>query len=180
MKPALAAFIPVAELFGRLLLQEIDAQLLRELRHDEVSKALADVGLFLPDLPTAELLDELAAEYCSCFLGPADPVPLIQSVWEGGSYESGPAAAIRQIATQTGIEFDREAARSAPADHLGCILLLWAELVESCSEHAGYLVQHHFAWARRPLQLVARRGGFYGQLCAAVDDLLEHIKALSV
>lgn len=176
---ALGALAPVASLFGRLLVQEVDPPLLHQLRQPEMAAALAEVGITLPeDRPEAQLVEELAVEYCAAFVTPPEPIPLVESLHEQGGYESEKVRALGELAEAAGVEYSREAARGAPRDHLGCILQLWAQVVD-WPEARVYLARQHMHWALPPLRRLACRGGFYAQLANALLDLLAQIDEYS-
>jgi len=162
------------DLIGRLLLKEIDADMLAQLRSGPVCEALAALDLALPDDADVE---GLAAEYCAAFIGPVDHVPLIQSVHVGDGLESPSANAVRRIATAAGLELDRDATRAAPPDHLGVILCLWAALAEPWPEAALHLSREHLAWAREPLSAAQAHDGFYGRLAGSARSVVDVILA---
>ena len=137
----------VARLFGQLLLHELSADDLERLREPEVLEALAAVGVDVPPADTP--LDELAAEFFDTLLRPEHGPP-VQSLWSGGSYEGDSAAMIRKLAEAAALDFNKSAARGAPLDHIGSILLLWAEARERAPEVAERLQEDHLAWSLAP------------------------------
>jgi len=174
------ALAATARLFGRLLVREIDAPLLAELREPELARALAAVGLRLPphssETGDAALLDELAADYFESFVNPESAAPLVQSLHRGGTYEGPPAVGARRLADAAGVTLDREAARGAPADHLGCLLQLWARVAERSPSEAPEIARTYLAWAVLPLRERAEnRRGFYAELAAAAADSIEQM-----
>lgn len=161
---------------GSLLLRELDAGMLRELRECGAASQLEELGLCLPG-PEEESawLDERAADYHDLFLSP-EGAPLVQSLWQEGRYEGRPAARMRTLAGALGLELDREAARGAAPDHLGCILQLWSASQAAHPEVAAALLTDHLDWAANPLRRIQERSGFYGalagltlELCQALD-----------
>ena len=80
----------------------------------------------------------------------------MQSLWRNGQYDGDPAAGVRRIAEAANLELT-ERARGAAPDHLGCVLLLWAELHEARPEFARLLVEHHLPWAELVSATHARR-----------------------
>jgi TorA maturation chaperone TorD len=161
----------VARLFARLLLRELDAATLEHLRSPEVEAALGQLGIVLPESDSLTL-DALAADYFEHFVNPRDRAPLIQSLHEGGSYEGDAARAVREIASAAGVEFDAEAARAVPPDHLGCELLLWDVLAARDPEAAAEFARRHLVWAVAPLRRNPEGSGFYSSLRAALAALL--------
>ncbi len=166
--------IPIATLFGRLLIREVDEELLKELQAPEVSGALSEIGVTVPDDAEA-----LRVEYASNFLVGPEQVPLVQSIWEGGAYQSETIQSLKDLAEETGLEYDRENARAAPLDHLGSILLFWAEVANDSPEARQQLAERHLSWARPALIRLASPEGFYVQVADVVLDLIEQIQQIA-
>lgn len=162
-----------ARLFGRLLLREPDAVSLGELRQPAIRDALAALDVAVPD---DEQLEELSARYFELFLHPDGAQPPIQSLWHDGQYEGDAAASVRELAKAAALE-QAPGARGAPPDHLGCILLLWAELATTRTELADALARHHLAWSDLALQHAARDPGFYGAVSRATLSLVRELRA---
>ena len=121
------ALVALTRWVGETLLRELDGDALAALRAVPVAEALAAHGLELPaEAEEDAWLDERAADFHDLFLSPTG-APLVQSLWQEGRYEGGAAGRVRQLAESLGLSLDAEAARGAAPDHLGCILLLWAE-----------------------------------------------------
>jgi TorA maturation chaperone TorD len=167
-----------ARLFGRLLLRELDEATLAHLRQPEVASALAELGVVVPaGGADSDVIEEMAAEYCACFLVGPGHVPLVQSVWEQGANDQQSGLALSELARSAGLSFDREQARSAPVDHLGCILLLWAKLADDWPEASEYVIRRHLPWAQAPLRRLAQDSGFYGQLSRATLELIDAVRS---
>jgi TorA maturation chaperone TorD len=152
------ALAPAARLLGRLLVRELDAATVAELAQPEIAAALAELGIALP---TPDQLDALAHEYFTLLLHPTEGRPPVQSLWLQDRYDGDAAASVRTIARAAAREL-APGARSAPPDHLGCVLLLWAELVDERPELAAHLARDHFAWSERALHALAETPTFYG------------------
>lgn len=168
----MSALVACAKLFGELLLHELTTERLEELRQPEVAAALSELGVEVPGACSRADLDLLAAEFLEAFVRPERGGPLVQSLWEGGSFEGDAAVSVRRLATAAGVEFDRGAARGAAHDHLGCLLLLWSATRESAPEVAGVIEQQHLEWAIEPLARLHTESTFYKQLASATRDLL--------
>jgi len=164
----------VARLLGNLLLHELSADDLERLRAPEVSAALLAVGVELPGPETS--LDDLAGEFFANLLRPEFGPP-VQSLWQSGSYEGDSAAMIRKLAAAAALDFDKQAARGAPLDHIGCVLLFWAEARERAPEVAERLQRDHLAWSLAPLRRIGSGEGFYAQLARAVSAFVEDLTA---
>lgn len=170
-----AALAASARLFGRLLVRELDPATLRGLQQTEVREALGAVGVEVPDAADA---DELAHAWLACFLHPDDGPPPVQSLVRDGKYDGDPAAAVRALAKAAGLEL-AAGARNAPPDHIGCILLLWAELATTRPELVARITDQHLDWAVPVLHATASRRDlpFYPQLAAATIHLLRGLRA---
>ena len=166
----------VARLLGELVLYEIDREQAVRLGQPELSGLLAGLGLELPAGLAEDdaARDELAADYSRAMLLPEDGTgPLVQSLHEEGSYEGRAVAAVRRFAKALGFEFDRESARHVPPDHLGCELLLWANLLDRDPELSDRFAAEHLVWALEPLKRRAADAGFYGSLAEVTRRFLE-------
>ncbi len=162
-----------ARLFGRLLVRELDAETLAELSAPDIRAALTATGI---ELPTAEQLPDLANRYFDLLLHPTGALPPVQSLWRDGQYEGNHAAGVRKIAESANLEL-ANSARSAAPDHIGCILLLWAELDGERPELASLLTEHHVAWSDLALQHAGQDDGFYGGVARATIALVRELHA---
>ena len=160
-----------ARLFARLLVRELDGATLTELQRPDVIDALRELGI---ELPASEELAALAHRYFELFLHPDGSLPPVQSLWRDGQYGGDAAAGVRKIADASGLEL-AVGARGAAPDHLGCILMLWAELVCERPELAELLVTHHLAWAPGALRHAAQQPDFYGAVCRAIIALVRDL-----
>lgn len=177
-----AALAHAARLFGDLLLFELDADGLAKLQAPELREALEGLGVEVPGIDAAtpegaRALEELAAAFYAALLSPTGGAPPIASLWLEGRYEGEAAARVADLAALAGIDYDPGAARSAPIDHLGSILILWAEAAGRAPEVADVLASDHLAWAERPLTRMAAGDGFYASLAAATRELVEALAA---
>ena len=168
-----AALRAPARLFAALLLRELDAAALEELRRPEIRAALAALSVSLPDeadLPT------LASDFFAQVLQPANTPPLVQSLWAEGKFDGDAAVAVRSYAEAAGLEL-AEAARNAPVDHLGCLLTLWAELHEREPDAAARFARQHLAWVAGSTASRAQGDRFYDQVQRATAALCVEIVA---
>jgi TorA maturation chaperone TorD len=169
--------IESAQLFARLLLHELREADVAQLAQPEVAEALAQVGVDVTLLGSGVELEELAAEFLEAFLAPKQGGPLVQSLWTAGSYEGDSAVTVRALAQAAGVEFDREAARGAAHDHLGCILQLWAVSCTAQPEVARRIERDHLAWALAPLDRLSLGEGFYAGVARGTAALVRAIRA---
>jgi len=166
------AEVEVALLLGHLLLFELDEPMRERLLEPELAAALLEVGLDVEPLRGASL-DELASEYLETFLQPKSGGPLVQSLWTSGTYEGDAAVSVRKLAEAGGFELDAAAARGAAADHLGCLLLLWARARVEDPRISRRIEEQHLGWALPPLGRIAAGEGFYPGLARALQRFIE-------
>jgi TorA maturation chaperone TorD len=171
-----AALRAVADLIGRMLLLEVSAPDLARLREPEIAAALADLGVALPGEEDQDAwLEQRGADYHDLFLRP-EAGPLIQSLWTQGRHEGDATVRVRRLAEAAGVEYSRPAARGAPIDHLGSLLLLWSATDEPTPAVADEVARAHLSWAKGPLRRIALAGGFYGAVAAIAGDLISRIE----
>ena len=173
--PTQGDFAAAARLFGRLLVKELDAATLAELRAPDIAAALTSLDI---DVPSDEQINELNNRYFDLFLHPEGSLPPVQSLWRDGQYDGNHAVGVRKIAEAANREI-ATGARSAAPDHLGCILLLWAELQTERPELAELLSTHHLAWADQALQHATLDDGFYGSVSRATLAIIREVRTAS-
>lgn len=165
----------VARLFGRVLLYELDAAALAALREDSTREALSRLSI---EVPAAATEEALAAEYFECFLHPRHGAPPVASLWLDGDYGSACRRDIERWAELCGYSFAPQDEQVAAPDHLGALLLLWAELAPELPEKADELAEHLSRWAPRALHSACARSGFYGDVSRALRAFLELITTI--
>jgi TorA maturation chaperone TorD len=170
--PEEVALAPLARWLGQRLLFELTAADLDFMSHPSLRPILAESGITPPTL--AEL-PALAARWFELFLQPTHSPPPVQSLWQEGRYEGESTAAVRRLAEAAGLQWGN-GARGAPPDHLGSLLLLWAELVELAPPLAQQLVRQHFGFVREALQQATADRGFHGAVAIAVVDLVAELQ----
>ena len=99
-----------------------------------------------------------------------------RSLWVDGQYEGDRAVALRRVAKAAGCEFQRDAALGAPADHIGCLLLLWCACVDSKPDLAELIAHEHLDWVDRALRATAAQDGFYAQVARATCELVATLR----
>jgi len=127
---------------------------------------------------TAAAVDELAADFHAALLAPTGGgAPPVASLWLEGRYEGERVARLRQASAAAGLDFDHEAARGAPIDHLGALLHLWASASERAPWLADELAAEHLDWTDRPLGQIEAQGGLYGELATALRAFVPELRA---
>ena len=170
-------FEQVARLLGGLLLHELTVERLEELSAPELRAALSEVGIELPASADRAVVDQLAAEFFEAFVQPQHGGPLVQSLWTEGSYEGDTTVTVRKLAEAAAVDFDRRAARGAPVDHLGSLLVLWAATRTRAPQVAERLAQDHLAWSLGPLERLATGSGFYAGVARATAGFVRAVIA---
>lgn len=166
----------VGHLLGLLWLREVDRSWAHEFGDPHLGGALAELGLALPELDDDRALNELAASYFEEMVHPTSRPPPVHSLVAENKYEGRASGGVREVAAALGVDLDRDASRSAPPDHLGSELTLWAELVtrspESAAGFAAEFLRWAPSWCRRHAPSVP---GFYGHLFAVTADFIDTI-----
>lgn len=165
----------VAQMFGVLLLREIDEGWFQVLQDPGLRALFERIGIEVPD-PATATLDDLAAAFFAEILQPEHGAPLVQSLHEEGEFEGEASRSVRAIADAFGLEHDASEMRGTPVDHLGCEILLWDELADRDPSAAQEFARRHLPWAVPPLRR-ASRTTFYGQLQHAVARWIESVIA---
>ena len=81
------------ELYARLLLNEVDVEMLSLFHGPEWSICFRELGISIPP-ENAISIETLAVDYCNIFIGPKDFCPPYQSVWEAGHLQSDVVASM--------------------------------------------------------------------------------------
>lgn len=88
-----------AGLLAQLWITELDQETLQQLQSDSLGEAYESVGGFVPTgEPSDEdsLLEELAIEFCQCFLGPKGHLPPHQSVVDHSRFQGDCLGSMKQ------------------------------------------------------------------------------------
>jgi TorA maturation chaperone TorD len=174
----LAARAGVYELFSRLWLYELDAEMLAELADGSLASAWCELGG-----PTSDDADveALATEYCRLFVGPRDQVAPFQSVWETGQHGGQAVASMREC-----LELLSEPVPKLDEipDHLGVQLFLMGVFLrclaaDPTSEDLQDIVEgfaaEHLTWPAKMLDAAAARSEtpFYSFLIDTTRQFLD-------
>ena len=168
-------------LLSRLWVAEIDEMWFEVLSEGSLAEAAEDLGLRLEG-PPAEVIEQLAIEYCQLMIGPQGHVPPHQSVWSEGQFQGNPVVSMQQYLDVVGEQID-----STMRDHLGVQLGVMGMVVDELSssleddtrrndlmEMARSFFGDHVAWIE---QFLVRAGEsteskFYGRLIAVTREFL--------
>ncbi len=178
---------------------EVTAEELRKIRNPSFLNALAKSGAAFGSefhkAPEAELLEELAVEYCALFLGPGGHISPHESVFRkgGGGQLMGPEAnAVRRYIEAAGFTYDE--GYNGFADHISVELEFMAELIkqearawregdfERAHDCLGYekefLSNHLECWAFTFCEQVEQFSSvsFYRQIARLTGDFLKDEK----
>ena len=95
-----SALANVYFLLARLWNHEVDADTLRQLLSEQVAEAYVEAGGWLPAVGEIDdaLIDELAIQYCGCFLGPKGHLPPHQSVVAASRFQGDCCDSIKEFA----------------------------------------------------------------------------------
>ena len=94
-----ASLANVYFLLARLWNHEVDADTLRQLLSEQVAAAYVEAGGWLPAVGEIDdaLIDELAIQYCGCFLGPKGHLPPHQSVVAASRFQGDCCDSIKEF-----------------------------------------------------------------------------------
>lgn len=168
-------------LLARLWLREVDEQLIAGMQSPPLKDAFTAAGGILPADITPSTLDELAVDYCQLFLGPANHLPPVQSVWQRGQFQSELAESMQHYVTATGYELTD----GLMFDHLGVqldlmshLLYLSAALNRPAEEIFDVLKTYfvkHLTWADSLFEIAINRAStdFYRSTIRMTRDFLQ-------
>lgn len=180
----------VAMLLGDIWKQEVDAELLVQLRGESCAAALQQVGADLAELDGQRdhVLELLAIDYCQLLVGPADAHSPVQSVWNENRYHGEAFASCQKFYDLLDDRTDAEiSVHQAMADHfglqlhfLGRVLCQMAET--SATDAAGDLArtffQLHVSWIPKLLIRVqdSAESRFYKTMARTTIDFLTLVR----
>ena len=161
----LHALAGLYRLLAGFLLRELDGELLAHLQTPDVRAAYLAAGGVLPEIDDPTQLEQLAADYCQLFIGPADHLPPYESVWRAGRFEGQAAQAMARFVEIAG--GDDTFPAGVMRDHLGIqlevmgrVLAAAADATQSRREHlelAQTFFARHLTWPARLLDRAHRQ-----------------------
>lgn len=98
-------------LLSRLWTKEIDLAILRSLVEGDLNQCYVDAGGHVPAAATTETVEQLAIEYCACFLGPKHHLPPHQSVVLNSKFQGECIDSMKvfvEVAGNGDVEFDQQ------------------------------------------------------------------------
>ncbi len=117
-----------ANIYGflaRLWVAEIDAKVIEHLRDGELAGAYVELGGTIPEYASIEeAVDELAIEFCSCFLGPKGHLPPHQSVVSHSRFQGDCMETLRKFVEIIGQPEGELFQEQKMLDHAGIQLAL--------------------------------------------------------
>ena len=142
------------ELYARLLLREVDLEMLSLLHAPEWKNCLNELGINIPPLDE-DSVEMLAVDYCKIFIGPKDFCPPYQSVWEDGHLESDVVASMNEYLAVVSPVNNQNI-----KDHAGCQFEMISKILryEAMSEGVTSTLpcaffQDHIVWTERMFSL---------------------------
>ena len=177
----------VYALLARLWISELDVETVAKLQLDQLRDFFEQLGGFVPSgEANLQLVDELAIEYCGCFLGPKNHLPPHQSVVNQSRFQGKCVDSmntfVRIVGRPQGDLFDQQKL----VDHAGIQLSVMGTICETlagCSdEDQASLVElkrsffsNHLAWlvAYCDAAVVKTNSDFYRGLFLVSKAFLE-------
>ena len=143
-------------LLARLWISELDLPLLRQLATGDLQELYLSVGGWLPPTADEGTIEQLAIEYCGCFLGPKNHLPPYQSIVDHSSFNGSCVDSMRKFADTLGPPAG-VFAEPKMLDHAGVQLSMMRTICQSsvsASNHDLELIgelrecffQQHVAW----------------------------------
>ena len=105
-------------LLAQLWIVEMDFASLRALATGELGELFREAGGFVPSAIDQGAVDQLASEYCACFLGPKNHLPPYQSVVTSSQFQGECVESMRSYLDIVG-PLEGEFARQRMLDHAG-------------------------------------------------------------
>lgn len=163
-------------LLARLWIAELDAETLTALQEPAACQAFQQLGGQVPEAADPAVLDQLAIEFCGCFLGPRGHLPPHQSVVAHSRFQGSCLESVQRYLEVLGPPTGIFALQSQP-DHAGVLLSLWQRLLghrgvadpadqPDLEELQDAFRQQHLDWLVDYCQAALRRqpGAFYAGL----------------
>lgn len=161
--PAQKNWISNANVYGllaRLWIAEIDESTLKQLCDGELRNAWEELGGSIPDGETVEkIIDDLAIEYCGCFLGPKGHLPPHQSVVSHSRFQGDCLSSVGKFVDVIGLPDGELFQQQKMRDHAGVLLALMQRVceagansdaaeIDSIVELQAHYFQAHLTWLR--------------------------------
>jgi len=117
-----------ANIYGflaRLWISELNASAIEQLQSGELHEAWKELGGSIPEFESIEkAVEELAIEFCGCFLGPKGHLPPHQSVVSHSRFQGDCLGALNQFIEIIGEPNGQLFQEQKMADHAGVLMAL--------------------------------------------------------
>ena len=139
------------DLLAHFWLAEVTPEQLEVLNTPELKAALEELGASIPPAHSAEVVEQLAVDYCQLFIGPTGQLVPVQSVWESGQLQAEISDSCREFYKMLP-EFEPQ---NPLPDHLGnqldfmaCLFGRMAEAqdLEAASQLGAMFLEDHLDW----------------------------------
>ena len=168
------------ELYARLLLNEVDLEMLSLFHRPEWGSCFRELGINIPP-GNAMSVETLAVDYCNIFIGPKDFCPPYQSVWEDGHLQSEVVASMNDY-----LEVVSPVTTQNIKDHAGLQLEMMSQILryESRPDTAPSTLSvaffhDHIGWTERmfSLGIELAKTEFYGDFLSSAEVFIASEKS---
>lgn len=168
------------ELYARLLLNEVDVEMLSLFHSPEWGSCFRELGITIPPENTISI-ETLAVDYCNVFIGPKDFCPPYQSVWEVGHLQSEVVASMNDY-----LEVVSPVTTQNIKDHAGLQLEMMSQILryESMpdtepSTLSEVFFYEHIRWTERMFSLGSELAetDFYSGFLASAEVFIASEKS---
>lgn len=181
-----AALAGMYRLLGRLWMREVDEASLRELHREPLRTSFEAAGGVLPNEANANVIEELAIDYCRLLIGPKDHFPPFQSVWQDGQLLGETTTSMSQFidivgydasALPDGIMLDHFAVQLDVMGHIYQQFAVQPELADGIREIADRFHAAHLAWILVLLEAAHEKAdsGFYRSVVGLTREVLHAV-----
>tara|TARA_B100001741_G_C16323369_1_gene491487 strand:+ start:95 stop:679 length:585 start_codon:yes stop_codon:yes gene_type:complete len=168
------------ELYARLLLNEVDLEMLSLFHRPEWGSCFHELGINIPP-GNAMSVETLAVDYCNIFIGPKDFCPPYQSVWEDGHLQSEVVASMNDY-----LEVVSPVTTQNIKDHAGLQLEMMSQILRYESQPdtepstlSVAFFHDHIGWTERmfSLGIELAKTEFYGDFLSSAEVFIASEKS---
>ena len=171
---------------ARLWISELDADVIKQIQTGELHESWKELGGAIPDFEsTDKAVEELAIEFCACFLGPKGHLPPHQSVVNHSRFQGDCLGSLNQFVEIIGQPSGELFQQQKMLDHAGVQLALMqricaygsqceAENVQAVADLRSQFFESHLQWIGDYCEVAARnsKSVFYTSLFKVTADFL--------